>query len=109
MSDGFPCTGCGICCRLVGVLLATAELQDNPFTKSLCKSFPYETDQFGVCEKLIDNRCSVYGDRPLLCNVAAMADAQGIPRTQYFEQAAKACNFMIRETGLDESFLINEL
>ena len=109
MSERFPCTECGLCCRHVGLILATIDQQDNPLLKELFKSFPYETDAFGACEKLIDNRCSIYEDRPLVCNVAAMADTQGIPRTEYFKKAAQACNFMIKNAGLDESFLINEL
>jgi len=109
MSDVFPCTKCGLCCRHVGLILATVDQQDNPLLKELFKSFPYGTDAFGACEKLIDNRCSVYEDRPLACNIAALADIQGISRTEYFKQAAQACNFMIKNAGLDESFLIKEL
>jgi len=109
MSDGFPCTGCGLCCRHVGLILATVDQQENPFLKALFKSFPYGVDEFGACEKLENNRCSVYEDRPLVCNIANLADIQGIPQEEYFKQAAMACNFMIRNAGLDESFLINEL
>lgn len=109
MSDGFPCTECGLCCRYVGIILSTVDKQDNPFLKALFKSFPYGVDEFGACEKLKNNRCSVYENRPLVCNIAALADTQGIPRAEYFRQAAAACNFMIQNAGLDESFLIKQL
>lgn len=109
MSDGFPCTGCGLCCRYVGLILANVDQQENVFLRELFKSFPYGVDESGACEKLVNNQCSVYENRPLVCNIAALADVQGIPRAEYFDLAAKACNFMIRNAGLDESFLINEL
>ena len=75
MNDDFPCTSCGECCKKVGAILASKE-EFDPFTKFLIDKFPYETQwQNGWCEKLIEEdgeyKCSVYDERPLLCNVKA--------------------------------------
>jgi Fe-S-cluster containining protein len=42
-------------------------------------AFPYQAREDGSCEKLKDNRCTVYFDRPLLCNIDRMADETDMP------------------------------
>lgn len=69
----FPCTSCGACCRNVGksVLLAKLLIEngsEEPVVKELA-AFPFEPDEFGACPMLVDNECSVYKNRPDICNV----------------------------------------
>lgn len=45
-------------------------------------TFPYKTDASGVCEKLVDGKCSVYEDRPLLCNVKELGKAMHVNESQ---------------------------
>jgi Fe-S-cluster containining protein len=78
MMDKFECTSCGLCCKQVGAILTSPV----PFMwmKQAVKDFPYKPREDGSCEKLgKDNRCSVYADRPLLCNIERMADEIDMP------------------------------
>ncbi|WP_084777954.1 YkgJ family cysteine cluster protein [Saccharibacillus sacchari] len=49
----FACDGCGACCK---------NLDKSPIYEDLNRGD-------GVCKYLIDNQCSVYENRPLLCRV----------------------------------------
>lgn len=104
----YPCTECGICCRNVGTVLRNQALEFDPIVRAAIKEFPYGTDENGACEKLVDGKCSVYEERPAICNVDTMADRKGVEREAYYKLSAKACNFMIIEAGLPESFLIKD-
>jgi len=101
----FPCTNCGKCCELVGEVIANKDLYD-PLTLSLIEKFPYKIREDGSCEMLVDGLCSVYSDRPLLCNIKAMAKLKGIPLEDYYRQAAKACNTLIEKFGLSDEYLV---
>lgn len=103
MIDKFPCTGCGACCRRIQNL---KEYSDKlAIEKSMPEiSFPYENKD-GVCEKLIDNKCSIYEDRPLICNIEKMDKI--LKMDKFHEMNANICNLFIKQDGLDESFLIN--
>jgi Fe-S-cluster containining protein len=37
--------------------------------KAMIESFPYKAREDGSCEKFIDGKCSVYEDRPVICNI----------------------------------------
>ena len=52
----FPCTKCGVCCKT---------LQHIPALLSYDKGN-------GVCRYLVNNLCSIYESRPLICNVEKM-------------------------------------
>ena len=52
----FPCAKCGICCKT---------LQHIPALSS------YDTGN-GVCRYLVNNLCSIYENRLLICNVEKM-------------------------------------
>lgn len=103
----FPCTSCGECCKKVGAVLANRALDDTPIGK-LLKIFPYKTNEQGHCEMLVDGRCSVYENRPLICNVRRMTEIfySDNPVGHYID-SAKACNNMIEEAGLDPNYKIN--
>lgn len=68
--------------------------------------FPFENNN-GVCEKFIDNKCSVYEDRPIICSIDKMCKILRFDKIAFYKMNANICNMFIREDGLDESFLIN--
>lgn len=105
----FPCTGCSLCCRAIGAILAEPNLFRNlPIVVQAVKDFPYKADANGVCEKLVDNRCSVYEKRPLLCNIRELGVLLGYSTEEWYRLNAETCNQLIRAAGLDESYLIND-
>ena len=73
----FPCTSCGLCCKYVGIQLDKGST--NPLVQLLIDRFPYETNSIGTCEMFVDGQCSVYHDRPLLCNVKMGGIYLGVP------------------------------
>lgn len=104
----FPCTGCGACCRVVGSLLTSDVGKAHPVLDHAIKSFPFKTDSDGACEKLIDNQCSVYEDRPLLCNVKALGILMKKDEAEWYRFNAQACNALIERFGLSSSYKIGE-
>ena len=52
----FKCNGCGKCCQNIWALEGMED-------------FPYKAKKDGSCEKLVDNKCSIYETRPLICRV----------------------------------------
>jgi Fe-S-cluster containining protein len=58
MTDSFPCTSCGECCRNIGHI---PELKDFDLGD-------------GVCKFLKDGLCSIYETRPDICQVDKMFD-----------------------------------
>jgi len=93
---GFPCTGCGVCCRTVGATLArfrTHPEQWPPLEQEALAAFPYRTRPDGACEQLGDDgRCTVYLVRPLVCRVDAMGRARGWSREETWAITAAACD-----------------
>lgn len=107
MSD-FPCTHCGLCCRMVGQALAYKDYWDNPLIRAALDAFPYKTDENGACEMLVDNKCSVYENRPTVCSIEKMAALRGVDKEYWYRVTAATCNYMIRQNGLDQSYLIKD-
>lgn len=107
-NSGFPCTGCGGCCRLIGQVLEKPEEQTHPIYRYAVESFPYKADEFGVCEKLVDNRCSVYENRPLMCNVTLLGQLLREDLDEWYSENIKYCNTIIDSLGLDKSYKIPE-
>lgn len=110
----FGCTGCGLCCRQVARALANPQAMPEPY-KSALKQFPYKAKEDGSCENLLpDNKCAVYEDRPLLCNVDKMFDQHkgkgtiGASKKNYLLLQAKSCNSMINNAGIDKKFIVDE-
>jgi Fe-S-cluster containining protein len=91
----FPCTGCGQCCRLVGVNIAKFnelprdEWRKNPLYKAYADAFlgpsgdekdkrllsfaTLDAKEDGSCVHLgANNECTVYDKRPVLCRVDEM-------------------------------------
>jgi len=91
---GFPCTGCGLCCHKAHGL------------KEFDPTFPYKVRADGSCEKLIGRKCSVYETRPTVCNVDKMAELLKVDKAEFYRQNAAGCNFLIRQAGEDERYLV---
>ena len=83
----FPCTGCGICCTKI------AEMKDSRFQKEI-DEFPYKSEN-GRCEKLVGRLCSVYQERPNVCNVEYMSKRYNLD----YKEIVDVCNTMIKEKG----------
>lgn len=111
MEKTFPCSGCGGCCRLIGKMRANVEACP-PELREEIKNFPYATDEEGVCSQLDEkNRCKVYRDRPVLCNINRLflKYYQGkLTLRKFYEQNAAACNEIIDILGLDPKFKIDK-
>jgi Fe-S-cluster containining protein len=48
----FECNNCGACCRMPAVRAYGLPVRDD-----------------GSCMHLVDNKCSIYNDRPLVCRI----------------------------------------
>lgn len=104
----FPCTGCGGCCRMLSGILKSPELQANYVMRMAVKTFPFKTDASGACEKLVDGKCSVYEERPLLCNVKELGEAMRVNQAEWFKANALACNRIIDLLNLDPMYKITD-
>jgi Fe-S-cluster containining protein len=69
----------------------------------------------GSCIYLKDNKCSVYENRPFICNVEKMyqlrKNANLLPvatsKIDYFKMNTEKCNEMIKSENLDKKFLLD--
>ena len=102
----FPCTGCSECCKRVQSVLETEF--DHLVMNELIRRFPYKTRMDGSCEMLtVEGRCSVYESRPLLCNVKLGGKLLKLDEMEWYRMNQLGCNSMIRDAGLNESFLVS--
>lgn len=81
MTVKFDCKGCGTCCR---------NLPTHPLFAGM-----HNGD--GVCFKLVDNKCSIYEDRPLVCNIykgweVIFKDLYTLE--QWYELNKKGCKYL---------------
>lgn len=69
MSEAFPCTGCGACCKSVRLSELTAALDRGD----------------GVCRNLDDikNICTIYDTRPDICNIQRTYEQYYKPRISW--------------------------
>jgi len=65
------CNKCNaVCCKHVGVIIIEA-MQSEKIAEEIKNNFiafPHEVNEDGSCSMLKNNRCSVYNDRPVVCN-----------------------------------------
>lgn len=87
----FPCVQCGICCNKIDVAVHSVKVIIPDYI------FPYTWGSNGKCEKLIDNMCSVYDNRPLICNIDSMHVFFDIPKDEYYDLNIQSCNQLISE------------
>lgn len=79
----FQCKKCGACCRHLSLSPIYAELDRGD----------------GICKYLSGNECSIYEERPLLCNVDKAYDIYFRPyisRAKYYEITKRACDKLIK-------------
>jgi len=97
----FECSACGECCRNIGNILSLRAETD--WIQTCIDEFPYEAREDGSCSMLTeDGKCSVYADRPLLCNVEKAADTLdiGMTKAEWFSLNGRACNYLMDQAGL---------
>ena len=78
----FPCRKCGLCCKM---------LQDIPILSD------YDIGN-GTCRYLKNNLCSIYENRPILCNVERMYSnyfKDSISEKDYIKININACSQII--------------
>lgn len=98
----FKCSGCGACCRRLGLL------------KSKLKelNFPYTVDEKGCCSMLDENnQCKVYNTRPEMCRIEPMFKHfanTDMTKNEYYMKTTQLCNKFIKEDKMDEKYLLNE-
>lgn len=84
----FECSGCGLCCKKINIAVENTKHIDELY-------FPYKWDNNGVCENLdSDNKCKVYDNRPLLCNIEKVAEVFKIDKKQFFDVNYEACKIL---------------
>jgi len=106
--DSFPCTKCGLCCKYIGYFFENKESVFESAYLSYIDNFPYKIKEDNSCEMLSDDGlCTVYHDRPLICNVSLMAETLNLNITDYYLKSAKNCNELITLANLNPDYLIN--
>ncbi len=107
----FNCTGCGSCCRYIGLVINNVQALEEPF-KTEFLNFPYSFKEDGSCENLtVDNKCLVYENRPNICNIDKIYElyyADKISKQEYYLKNARICNLFIKHFDLSDDFLVNE-
>ena len=93
----FNCTSCGLCCKNLGRMLRESYIK-VPWMRPMVEAFPHKVLEDGSCEMLVDNRCSVYEDRPLMCNIDKMAKhPMPISRLDWYSLNYQGCNTLQME------------
>lgn len=111
----FNCTKCGGCCTNVGRtqkrFLENPDEHNHPAYR-LILEFPYGFKEDGTtCEKYDPAiGCTIYENRPLVCNAKEMAPFYqahfGWTEAQYYKEQAKNCNVMIIMEEIPFEYLI---
>ncbi len=91
----YNCEACGKCCENVGVMLDSP--QNIPRLEEVVNAFPYEANPDGSCPMLVDGRCSVYEDRPLICRVEELGVWLGVNEKDWYELNKKSCKILRNE------------
>ena len=104
----FPCSSCGACCRRVDKAVEVIRMAEhgsvNPNNEL---HFPYTWDENGKCENLTeDNKCSVYENRPTMCNIDKLQSFFGIDKTHFYKANIEACNKMMENDNIDKKYRI---
>ena len=110
MTD-FPCTQCGECCKHIGLSFnpdSLAYKKAPTVIKDLIDSFPYKINPDNSCSMLTsDNLCSVYDERPIICNIKMGGFLLRIDQKTWYKTLADQCNTLITNAGLDPKYLVN--
>ena len=67
------------------------------------------TKEDGSCIYLAGNECSIYEDRPFICNIDAIRKKHygGLPKEKFYEITAKSCNALMDEGGVDSKYRVD--
>ena len=84
----WKCKECGACCYFIDK------------AKKMGYEFPYKANKDGSCEKLVDNRCSIYETRPDICNVEKVRRILGKEYFEYYDLMKKNCEEVRRSKGV---------
>jgi Fe-S-cluster containining protein len=104
MAD-FPCTQCGQCCRHISSILAHSNYPT--VVQDLVNRFPYEVNDDGSCSMLTeDGLCSVYDNRPIMCNINLMGQLLQQSQDDWHRKQADVCNELISNAGLSPDYLV---
>lgn len=103
----FPCTKCGACCRKIGMVVVAAKLlaQTHPAFEEVA-DFPYPINRDGSCSKLDGNLCSVYDNRPTICNIDKMFAFFKLSKQEYYRQNIAGCHEAMKQEGIYEQYKI---
>jgi len=99
----FNCNECGLCCKKIGDVLNSPIENIDKSLRDAVRDFPYKVDEKGVCEKLVDYKCSVYENRPLLCNINAMFKVQKLTKSLkcWHKINKEGCKILQKANGLN--------
>lgn len=90
----WKCNCCGRCCQHVDKVPALQEL----------------ADETGRCKFLdMNNRCSIYENRPAVCNVRWIYEhffqPQGVSEEEYYAKTQEACNRLLSSDKLNNELV----
>lgn len=102
----FQCNGCGCCCKHIGnaVRILRSVVNGHPGDPEIDPrlqvliDFPFNYDQSGQCEKYDEQvGCTVYENRPLICQVNSMYDfyKEELTYDQYVKETQSSCNLLM--------------
>jgi len=90
----FPCSKCGSCCKRVGQLKGILPVKED-----------------GSCGHLVNNQCSIYESRPLVCRGRDQFFKNGtyqfMSLRDYYMVQNQLCNLFMDEDGVDVSYRID--
>lgn len=92
---GFPCSGCGACCRIAG-------LWGHPSTDGL--RCVHLVDTFDTNGRRV-SACSVYSTRPDVCRFG-FKKPPGQSIASYAQEVADGCNELQRQQGVPDSYRV---
>lgn len=88
----FPCTKCGCCCKIVALIPQLMHL------KGLDGVCIHYSEEIG---------CTIYDDRPLICNFEKvhLDVAPDVTQEQFYAVTALACNVLIHIAGKQDKLI----
>jgi len=98
LNISFPCSSCGLCCKKISTVAESLRV--------IGYEFPYKWDENGTCEKLIDNKCSVYDNRPYICSVDKMHEFVGGDKKEFYNLNVVVCNTLMDENNAPQELRI---
>lgn len=83
------CEKCGKCCDFIPDVLELKGQDVSEFQHAI-DSFPYKAEK-GTCEMKVGNLCSVYKDRPMLCDINKLCKYYGLNKAKMLEGRQEQC------------------